>query len=66
MGTFEEAKGKAKQALADLTDDADLHREGAAQEAKGEHEDAEERARAEAAAHARRADELEEKQRANE
>jgi uncharacterized protein YjbJ (UPF0337 family) len=66
MGAFEEAKGKVKQAVGDLTDDKDLHTEGRAQEAKGEHEDAEEKARAEAAEHARKADEFEEKQRAAE
>ena len=63
MGAFEEAKGKVKQAVGDLTDDNDLHKEGRAQEAKGEHEDAEDKARAEAAAHARKADEFEQEQR---
>jgi uncharacterized protein YjbJ (UPF0337 family) len=63
MGAIEEAKGKVKQAVGDLTDDTDLHREGAAQEAKGEHEEAEDRARAEARAHAEKADAFEQEQR---
>ena len=38
MGTFEEAKGKFKQAAGDLTDDPDLQREGQAQSEMGEAE----------------------------
>src|SRR5438105_3527714 len=36
MGVFEEAKGKVKEAVGDLTDNPDLHREGQAQKDKGE------------------------------
>lgn len=36
MGRFEEAKGKIKEALADITDNPDLEREGKAQADKGE------------------------------
>lgn len=35
-GTFDEAKGKAKQAAGDLTGDDDLHREGKVDEKGGE------------------------------
>lgn len=63
MGAFEEAKGKVKQAVGDLTDDADLHKEGSAQEAKGEHEQAEEKARAEAREHAEKANAFEQEER---
>jgi uncharacterized protein YjbJ (UPF0337 family) len=48
MGTFEEAKGKAKQAVGDLTDNPDLRREGQAQEEKGEAEREAHKAKAEA------------------
>jgi uncharacterized protein YjbJ (UPF0337 family) len=64
MGAIEEAKGKVKQAIGDLTDDADLHQEGSAQEAKGQHEEAEDAARAEARAHAEKADQYEQDERA--
>jgi uncharacterized protein YjbJ (UPF0337 family) len=50
MGTFEEAKGKIKQAAGDLTDNPDLRREGEAQEKKGEDEREATQARAEAKA----------------
>lgn len=63
MGAIEEAKGKLKQAAGDLTDNADLHKEGAAQEAKGEHEEAEDAARAEASEHAKAAEAYEQEQR---
>ena len=66
MGAFEEAKGKVKQAVGDLTDDADMHKEGRAQEAKGEHEEAESSARAEAREHAEKADAYEDEQRSAE
>lgn len=36
MGAFEEAKGKAKEAVGDIIDDPDLQREGEAQQEKGE------------------------------
>jgi uncharacterized protein YjbJ (UPF0337 family) len=51
MGVFEEAKGKAKQAVGDLTNNPDLAREGQAQEKKGEAEREATEARAEAKAH---------------
>lgn len=63
MGAFEEAKGKVKQAVGDLTDDAELHKEGTAQEAKGEHEQAEDAARTEAREHADAAEAYEERER---
>ncbi len=34
-GEFDQAKGRAKQAVGDLTDDDDLQREGEADEAAG-------------------------------
>lgn len=49
MSVFEKAKGKLKQVVGDLTDDPNLHREGQAQEAKGEAAQDASRARAEAA-----------------
>ena len=48
MGAFEEAKGKLKEAAADLTDNLDLKREGEAQAEKGEAEREATQARAEA------------------
>ena len=51
MGTFEEAKGKIKQAVGDVTNNPDLEREGRAQEDKGEAEREATKARAEAKAH---------------
>jgi uncharacterized protein YjbJ (UPF0337 family) len=62
MGAFEEAKGKVKQAIGDLTDSAKLQEEGAAQEAKGEHEQAETKARAEAREHDEKARRFEEEE----
>ena len=62
MGAFEEAKGKVKQAVGDLTDNPRLQEEGAAQEAKGEHEQAETRARAEARTHQEKARQYEDDQ----
>jgi uncharacterized protein YjbJ (UPF0337 family) len=38
MGAFEEAKGKVKQAVGDVTDNPDLRREGQAQQDKGDAE----------------------------
>ena len=35
-GTFDEMKGRAKEAAGDLTDDKDLQREGKLDKAKGE------------------------------
>ena len=51
MGVFEEAKGKAKEAVGDLTDNPDLQREGQAQKEKGEAERQATQARMEAKAH---------------
>ena len=39
-GTTDKAKGKAKQALGDLTDDDSLHKEGKLDEAAGKAKDA--------------------------
>ena len=66
MGAFEEAKGKAKQAVGDLTDNADLKREGDAQEAKGDAEREATEARVEAKAHEVKAKEKELEQEAAE
>jgi uncharacterized protein YjbJ (UPF0337 family) len=51
MGAFEEAKGKVKEAVGDLTNNPDLKREGQAQEKKGEAEREATQARAEAKGH---------------
>lgn len=59
MGAFEEVKGKAKEAVGDLTNDTDLKREGAAQREKGEAEREATQARAEAKAHEAKAKEKE-------
>jgi uncharacterized protein YjbJ (UPF0337 family) len=56
MGVFEEAKGKAKEALGDVTDDPKLRREGEAQAEKGEAEREATEARAEAKAQEARAE----------
>ena len=66
MGAFEEAKGKAKQAVGDLTDNADLKREGDAQKARNEAEREATEARAEAKAHEVKAKEKELEQEAAE
>lgn len=59
MGVFEEAKGKAKEAVGDLTNNPDLQREGQAQEEKGAAEREATEARAEAKAHELKAKEKE-------
>ena len=59
MGVFEEAKGKAKEAVGDLTNNPGLQREGEAQEAKGKAEREATEARAEAKAHEAKAKEKE-------
>jgi uncharacterized protein YjbJ (UPF0337 family) len=59
MGKFEEVKGKAKQAVGDLTDDPDLRREGQAQEEKGEAESDATKARVKAKAHETKAEVME-------
>ena len=51
MGVFEEAKGKVKEAVGDLTNNPDLEREGEAQKEKGQAEREATQARAEAKAH---------------
>ena len=51
MGVFEQAKGKVKETVGNLTDDADLVREGEAQQTKGEAEAAATKSRLEARAH---------------
>ena len=51
MGVFEQAKGKAKEAVGNLTDNADLAHEGEAQQVKGEAETAATKSRLEAKAH---------------
>ena len=55
MGAFEELKGKAKEAVGDLTDNTDLQAEGQAQKEKGKAEVEATEARAEAKAHEARA-----------
>ena len=62
MGVFEEAKGKAKEAVGDLTDNPNLQREGEAQKEKGEADRQATQARAEAKVHEARADTKEAKQ----
>jgi uncharacterized protein YjbJ (UPF0337 family) len=59
MGVFEEAKGKIKQAIGDVTDNTDLQEEGRAQKEKGEAEREATEARAEAKAHEAKAKEKE-------
>jgi len=66
MGAFEEVKGKAKEAVGDLTDNADLQREGEAQASRGAEERKATEARAEAKAHEAKADAHEAKQEAAE
>lgn len=51
MGLFERAKGKAKETIGNLTDNADLAHEGEAQQVKGEAEAAATKSRLEAKAH---------------
>ena len=48
MSTFEETKGKLKEAAGDLTDDQDLHREGTAQQQKAEAQQGADQARVQA------------------
>jgi len=64
MGAFEEAKGKVKQAVGDVIEDPDLHREGQAQEEKGEAERDATQARLKAMGHEAEADAREAQQRA--
>ena len=66
MGVFEEAKGKVKEAVGDITNNPDLQREGQAQADKGEAEREATEARAEAKAHEAKAKAHEVEQRAAE
>jgi uncharacterized protein YjbJ (UPF0337 family) len=66
MGVFEEAKGKIKEGVGDLTDNPDLQREGGAQADKGAAEREATEARAEAKAHEAKAKEKELEQEAAE
>ena len=66
MGIFEKAKGKAKEAVGDVTDDADLKAEGRAQQDKCEAEHEANKAKAEAKAHEAKAKEKELEQEAAE
>ena len=59
MGSFEEAKGRVKEAVGDLSDNPELRREGRAQEEKAEDEREATQARAEARDHQARARERE-------
>lgn len=51
MGIIEEGKGKAKEAIGDLTDNPELEQEGRAQQEKGEAEREADAHRAKAKAH---------------
>ena len=55
MGAVEEAKGKLKQAVGDVTDNEALQAEGQAQSDKGAEERQETEARAKAQAHEKKA-----------
>jgi uncharacterized protein YjbJ (UPF0337 family) len=66
MGAFEELKGKAKEAVGDLTNNPDLVREGQAQKDKGEAEREATEARIEAKAHEAKAEVNEARQEAAE
>ena len=64
MGIIEEAKGKVKEAVGDLTDNDELQEEGRAQKQKGEAEREATEARAKAKAHEVEAKEKELEQKA--
>jgi len=66
MGVFEEAKGKVKEAVGDMTDNEELEAEGRAQKKKGEAEHDANKAKAEAKADEAKAKEKEFEQRAAE
>ncbi|MCU1463342.1 MAG: CsbD-like [Acidimicrobiales bacterium] len=66
MGAFEEAKGKVKEAVGDLTNNPDLEREGEAQKDRGKAEREATEARVEAKAHETKAKAKEAEQRAAE
>lgn len=63
MGVMEEAKGRVKQAAADLTDDSKLKAEGQAQENKANEERRSEQLRDEAKEHKANAEQYDEEQR---
>jgi uncharacterized protein YjbJ (UPF0337 family) len=56
MGVVEQAKGKVKQAIGDLTDNDALRLEGEAQDDKGDEQRQETEARAKAKLHEEKAD----------
>jgi uncharacterized protein YjbJ (UPF0337 family) len=62
MGVMEEAKGRVKQAVGDLTDNDALKSEGEAQSGKGAEERKETESLAKAQAHEKKADVHEQKQ----
>ena len=62
MSVFEQAKGKVKEAVGDITDNEALKTEGEAQVDKGYEETKETKAKAEAQAHEKKAELLDEKQ----
>ncbi len=62
MGVFEEMKGKAKEMAGDVTDRADLEREGQAQASKGAEERKETQAQVSAQEHEKKAELYDEKQ----
>lgn len=66
MGVFEQAKGKVKEVVGDVTDNPDLEAEGRAQRDKGEAEHEANVAKAEAKAHEAKAREKELEQEAAE
>lgn len=66
MGAFDEAKGKAKDVVGDLTDNPSLEREGELQQAKGRAEREADTSRLEAKAKDAKAEVLEEAQEAAE
>ena len=66
QGILEDIKGKAKEVVGDLTDNAELKEEGIAQKEKGEAETEATKARAEAKAHEAEAKEKEFEQKAAE
>ena len=51
MGAFEEVKGKVKETIGDVTNNAELEKEGEAQKEKGEAQREADQARVEAKAH---------------
>lgn len=63
MGAFEELKGKAKEAVGDVTNNVELEKEGEAQKEKGKAEREADEARIEAKAHEARAKAKEAQQR---